>query len=269
MNLSVEPNPNVRLRLVHESDSFVVVDKPFGVATQPGKGNHRSALLNGLFDRYGPRLQNLGESRDFGLLHRLDKEASGLLLVALTKDAYDNLRAQFEKRSLEKRYWALVDGRPAKLAALIRRPIMEVQGREKTARVHSSGLPAATAYRTLASSRDASLLECRIGPGRLHQIRVHLTSIKCPIIGDSRYAPLAVAQRSRRLALHAFLLEFTDPETGERRRAVSPWPNDLKDALRSARLKAPRIPPESSSTGEPTDDISRTEDGQDAGNDDT
>jgi hypothetical protein len=69
--------------------------------------------------------------------------------------------------------------------------------------------------------------------------------------------------------LHAFLLEFTDPETGMRRRAVSPWPNDLKDALRSARLKAPRIPPESSSEGEPTDDISRTEDGQDAGNDDT
>ncbi len=269
VNLSVEPNPNVRLRIVHEGDSFVVVDKPFGVATQPGKGNHRSALLNGLFDRYGPRLQNLGEARDFGLLHRLDKEASGLVLVALTKDAYDHLRAQFEQRSLEKRYWALVDGRPSKPAGVIRRPIMEVQAKEKTARVHSSGLPAATAYRTLASSRDASLLECRIGPGRLHQIRVHLTSIKCPIIGDSRYAPLPVAQRSRRLALHAFLLGFIDPDTGTARKAVSPWPNDLKDALRSARLKAPRTPSESSEGGEPTDDIIRTEQSQSVGDDES
>lgn len=266
MNLSVEPNPNVRFRVVLEGPSWLVVDKPSGVSTQPGKGNHRNALLNGLFAQHGARLQNLGEARDFGLLHRLDKDASGLVLVALTIDAYHALRAQFEARSIEKRYWALVEARPTKPAGVIRRPILEVQGREKTAKIHPTGLPAATAYRTLASSRDASLLECRIGPGRLHQIRVHLASIKCPVLGDARYAPPAAAQRSRRLALHAFLLEFADPETGESRRATSPWPADLKDALRAARLRTPRIDAESSPTSEPSDDISRTEVGQDAGN---
>lgn len=267
MNLSIEPNPNVRFRIVHGSDSFLVVDKPSGVSTQPGKGNQRNALLNGLFDRFGARLQNLGEARDFGLLHRLDKDASGLVLVALTINAYHALRSQFEGRTVEKRYWAIVDARPSKPAGVIRRPILEVNGKEKTAKIHASGLPAATAYRTLASSRDASLLECRIGPGRLHQIRVHLASIKCPILGDSRYAPLPVAQRSKRLALHAFMLEFDDPDTGARRRAVSSFPGDLSDALRSARLRAPNPPTESSEPSEPTDRDSRTEDGQDAGND--
>jgi 23S rRNA pseudouridine1911/1915/1917 synthase len=269
LNLSVEPNPNVRFRIAHEGDSFLVVDKPSGVSTQPGKGTQRNALLNGLFDRYGARLQNLGEARDFGLLHRLDKDASGLVLVALSIDAYHALREQFEKRTLEKRYWAVVDARPVKPAGLIRRPILEVRGKEKTAKIHPTGLPAATAYRTVASSRTGSLLECRIGPGRLHQIRVHLASIKCPILGDSRYSPPVVAQRSRRLALHAFLLEFDDPDTGERRRVVSPFPKDLVDALRAVHLRAPTSPTESSERPEPTDTDSRTEDGQDAGNDDS
>lgn len=267
-NLSIEPNPHVRFRLAHEGASYIVVDKPAGVSTQPGKGTQKTSLLNGLFDRYGPRLQNLGEARDFGLLHRLDKDASGLVLVALTIDAYHALRGQFERRSIEKRYWAVVEGRPSKPAGLIRRPILEVQGREKTAKIHPAGKPAATAYRTLDTSRTASLLECRIGPGRLHQIRVHLASIKCPILGDARYAPPAAAQASRRLALHAFLLEFDDPDPtpsggrpGGPVRVVSPWPGDLQETLRAARLRTPNSAtgaPESTGEGEPVDDRGRT-----------
>ena len=188
------------------------------------------------------------------------------MLVALTIDAYHALRSQFERRTLEKRYWALVDARPTKAAGVIRRPILEVQGREKTAKIHPAGKPAATAYRVLDSSRAASLLECRIGPGRLHQIRVHLASIKCPILGDRRYAPAIIAERARRLALHAFLLGFDDPVTGGRVVATSPWPGALRAALRAANLRAPRPEPGpiSSDSVEPSDEDSRTESGGDA-----
>ncbi|MGP1310804.1 MAG: RluA family pseudouridine synthase, partial [Phycisphaerales bacterium] len=249
----------VRFRVAHEGASFLVVEKPSGVSTQPGKGSGGRTLLNGLFARWGGQLQNLGAARDFGLLHRLDKDASGLVLVALTKDAYDAFRAQFEARTIEKRYWAVVEGRPTKPAGVVRRPILEVQGREKTAKVSTAGLPATTAYRVLDASRTASVLECRIGSGRLHQIRVHLASLKCPILGDRRYAPPAVAQRSQRLALHAFLLEFDDPDTSQRRRIVAPWPKDLASCLREARLRPPSIGGESTGEAEPTDETSRTE----------
>ena len=266
VNLSVEPNPHVPYRLVIEANDYLVVDKPAGVSTQPGKGTLTNSLLNGVFHRFGARLQNLGESRDFGLLHRLDKDASGLVLIALTIDAYHALRGQFERRTMEKRYWALVDARPTKPAGVVRKPILEVQAREKTAKIHPAGKPAATAYRVIDSSRTASLLECRIGPGRLHQIRVHLASIKCPILGDRRYAPPIIAERARRLALHAFLLGFDDPTTGERVVATSPWPNDLRNALRAAKLKTPKadLEPNSTRLVEPTDEESRTESGGDA-----
>src|SRR5437870_3214775 len=109
---SVPPNALVPFTIQYEDDDLLVVEKPAGVVTQPGKGHARDALLNGLFERFGPRLQNLGAARDWGLLHRLDRDTSGLVVVALRPKAYDSLRAAFAARRVKKCYLAIVRGRP-------------------------------------------------------------------------------------------------------------------------------------------------------------
>lgn len=239
MNLSVEPNDRVTFRIAHEDDALVVVEKPTGVPTQPGKGADRNTLLNGLFALHGSRLQNLGRARDFGLLHRLDRSASGLLVVALKPRAYDGLRAAFENRTIGKFYWAIVRGRPNGPSGTIRRPIAEESGEKKTARISPSGKPALTAYRVLQAAEEASLLECRTLTGRLHQVRVHLASISCPIFGDDLYAPRSVAQAWPRLALHAHRLTFAHPISGEKIDVRTKWPKDLSPLLRRLGLSRP------------------------------
>ena len=113
---SVSPNPDVPFEVVREDRHFLVVYKPAGVVTQPGIKHEHDALLNGLFDRYGKKLQNLGKARDYGLLHRLDRPTSGLLLIGLTPEGYDGLRLQFGDREIEKTYLALTHGAPNHLA---------------------------------------------------------------------------------------------------------------------------------------------------------
>ena len=249
--VSVTPNPDVRFRVAMEDYAFLIADKPAGVPTQPGKGHERDTLLNGLFAVYGPRLQNLGAARDFGLLHRLDRMASGLVLVGLTPRGYDTLRAAFAERRIEKRYWAVIFGKPSRQSAVIRGAIVETtdQRGRKVARVVRGRVrgakPAATAYRVLSASDRASLIECRIGSGRLHQIRAHLESIGHPLAGDEIYGEGPARRLAPRLALHACLLAFAHPETGAEVRAVSPWPTDLVGATRRLGLAIPRHAAES------------------------
>ncbi|MFG0285138.1 MAG: RluA family pseudouridine synthase [Phycisphaerales bacterium JB039] len=239
MNLSVEPNERLTYGVAYEDDVLVVVEKPARRATQPGKGHATDTLLNALFARYGAQLQNLGAARDFGLLHRLDREASGLLVVALTAAAYDALRAQFEERTVGKFYWAVTRRAPAKPEGVINRPIAEVTGRMKTAKISPTGKPSVTAYRTLEASDSAALLECRPATGRLHQIRVHLASIGCAILGDTIYAPAAARGVAPRLALHAHRLTFAHPLTGAPVDARCGWPRDLGPLLKRMNLHKP------------------------------
>src|SRR2546430_14979094 len=124
-HFTIEPNDRVTFKVRYEDDDLAVVDKPPGLVTQPGLGHERDTLLNGLFARYGPKLQNLGKARDFGLLHRLDRQASGLLLVGLRPAAYDALRKSFEERTIRKFYWAITKGRPRTESGVIKRPIIE------------------------------------------------------------------------------------------------------------------------------------------------
>ena len=240
-NLSVDPNPRVAFRIAHQDDDLMVVEKPPGLVTQPGKGHMRDTLLNGLFaiEGVGSKLQNLGKARDFGLLHRLDRETSGLLLIGLRPRAYDALREAFATRRIRKFYWAVCAKGPSHDSGVIRRPIVEVQEEQKLARLSSSGKPAVTAYRVLDRSIASALVECRPVTGRLHQIRVHMESIGCPIVGDRVYAPKAVAEASRRLALHAHRLAFTHPVTNEVVDARTAWPPDLRNLLRRLGLKKP------------------------------
>lgn len=242
-NLTVAPNPKIRLRVVHEDDACVVVDKPAGLVTQPGKAHSSDTLLNALFATHGLRLQNLGAARDFGLLHRLDRDASGLVAVALTASAYDHLRSSFAERRVAKRYWAITDGRPSKEAGVIDAPIAEVTGRRKLAAIRADGKEAVTAFKVVSSGPRASLIECRPATGRLHQVRVHLASIGCPILADRDYGPPALRRRAPRLALHNFLLAFESP-AGASVLATSPLPGDLSAVLPQERLRAPKLPRE-------------------------
>lgn len=246
MLLSVEANEHITYGVAYQDDDVIVVEKPPRLATQPGKGHTRDTLLNGLFGRFGPLLQNLGKARDFGLLHRLDKETSGLLVVALKPAAYDKLRDDFANRRIRKFYWAVCSAPPKPPTGVIKLPIVEDfasdenrSGKPRLAHVGRAGKPAITAYRTLDRSDHAALVEARPITGRLHQVRLHLEAIGCPILGDEFYGPRRVKSASPRLALHAHRLAFTHPTTGKVIDARTDWPGDLRRVLKNMQLKRP------------------------------
>jgi 23S rRNA pseudouridine1911/1915/1917 synthase len=258
MSLSVEPNSRVTFGTPYEDDDVVVVEKPTGIAAQPGKGHVDDTLLNGLFARWPNQLQNLGKSRDFGLLHRLDKETSGLLIVALRPAAYDRLRDDFANRRVRKFYWAICSDAPKKPTGVIRMPIIESpkapgpknaragSGSMKLARITraGSGKPAVTAYRTLETSDHACLIEARPVTGRLHQVRLHLEAIGAPILGDTLYGPRRVHGATPRLALHSHRVVFTHPVTGETIDVHTGIPKDFKRMLKNFKLSGRTEPAE-------------------------
>ncbi len=237
--LTIEPNERVTFGIRHEDEHLVVIEKRSGLVSTPGKAHESDSLLNGLFARWGPQLQNIGRSREFGLLHRLDKDTSGLVLVALDARTYDAIVDQFRSRTIGKFYWAVTAKAPNKPEGVIRRPILEVQSGMKTAKIASSGKPALTAYRTIEANDLAALLECRAVTGRLHQLRVHLASIHCPILGDTMYAGKSAQVSSTRLALHARRVVLEHPATGETLDVRSPWPRELRALLKRLRLSRP------------------------------
>lgn len=246
--LTIKPNERVTFRVMHEDDHVAVVSKPPGVVTMPGLGHDDDSLLNGMFAKWGPRLQNLGRARDFGLLHRLDRDTSGLVMVALTPGAYDALRRAFEKREVQKFYWAVCRSAPKRATGVVRKPLEEFQGvmgedtrTRKLCRIGSAGKEALTAFRVLSASRKGALLECRPVTGRLHQVRVHLASLGAAILGDDAYGPSEVRRAAPRLALHAHRLAFTHPITGERIDVKSAWPADLRRLLLRLGLERPDL----------------------------
>ncbi len=240
-DFSVPPNPKVTFKVRHQDEDLIIVDKPARVATQPGLEHEDDSLLSGLFARWGVRLQRLGRARDFGLLHRLDRDTSGLLVVALTPEAYDSMRAAFEERRVRKYYWAIVDGAPAAREGVINKPILETPRGQlrKAARIARSGKPAVTAYRVLSSTPAASVLECRPVTGRLHQVRVHLAAIGCAVLGDAIYGDQRTREASPRLALHAHRIAFEHPRTGRVVDVRSPFPRELRGVLRHFGLPRP------------------------------
>jgi 23S rRNA pseudouridine1911/1915/1917 synthase len=239
--LSITPNPDITFKILHEDDHLLVVEKPSRLVTQPGKGHDTDTLLNGLFARWGKPLQKLGAARDFGLLHRLDRQTSGVLVVALRPEAYDAVRGQFERREVRKFYWAICHKAPKGPNGLINRPILESEPRArevKTAKISSAGKPSLTAWRTLAVSDKAALIEARPLTGRLHQVRVHLDSIGCTVLGDDTYGSPAYVRLSPRLALHSHRIALIHPSTGMELDIHSAFPRDLRPVL--TRLGLPR-----------------------------
>lgn len=237
---SVPPNDRIAYEVVFSDQCILVVNKPAGLATQPGKGRQGDTLLNGLFARYGAALQNVGAQRDWGLVHRLDKGASGLLVIALKPWAHDQLRAEFEARRVEKRYWAIAWGKPKDDAGIIRLRLAEStdpRSGKKISVVSRDGKPAATAYRVVDGGRRASLLECRIGSGRLHQIRAHLSALGHPILGDDIYARGEAREAAPRVMLHAGQLGFIHPESSQPVAFEAEIPSDMRGVMRRFRVR--------------------------------
>lgn len=252
-NLAVRANPNVAVTVAHEDGDLLVVEKAAGVVTQPGKGHAGDSLLNGVFAMreggMGKLLHNLGVRRDFGLLHRLDKDTSGLLVIAKSPNAYDQLRRDFEARRVDKEYLAIVAGIPAPLQGVVQARLKEVEvptgerfSSVKKVVISRQGQEAISAYKVLsqagAGKLPASLVHVAIKTGRLHQIRAHMVFLNCQVLGDSMYAPAEISgaegkvdakkyPKAPRLCLHAGRLGFKHPTGGKWVHFESPLPGDL------------------------------------------
>ena len=235
-----EPQP-LDLAIRFEDEHLIVLDKPAGLVVHPAPGNPDRTLVNALLAHCGDSLAGIGGVRRPGIVHRLDKDTSGLMVVAKSELAHARLAADFAARRIERTYQAAVWGVPASGAGEIDAPIGRSPRNRKTMGVvERGGKPALTRYRVLRRfAATASLLECRLATGRTHQIRVHLNERGHPLIGDRTYGAragqrqlAAVPESARagiaaftRQALHANVIGFSHPATGEpiRLESVLPW----------------------------------------------
>ncbi len=238
---------DIPLNVVFEDDDVIVVDKPAGLVVHPAAGNPDRTLVNALLAHCGASLSGIGGVQRPGIVHRIDKDTSGLIVAAKNDRAHHALAAQFEAHSLERAYYALVWGVPAPREGDIEGAIgRHPKDRKRMTIARTGGKAALTHYRVerVVGSR-ASLVECRLATGRTHQIRVHLTAIGHPLIGDPVYGDrsqrrmrgipdeIAAAVRGfNRQALHAYLIGFRHPSSGETIRLISNIPNEIKDLMR-------------------------------------
>jgi 23S rRNA pseudouridine1911/1915/1917 synthase len=228
--LSAEAIP---LDVVYEDADLLVINKPAGLTVHPAPGHPSGTLVNAVLARV-PDLPGIGGTVRPGIVHRLDKDTSGLLVVAKTDEAHRSLSAQLRTRSVGRTYLAVVRGRLRRDAGVIAAPIGRHPAHRTRLAVVLRGREAVTHYEVLERFQNATLLACRLETGRTHQIRVHLTHTGHPILGDPVYGR-APAPEMRRQALHAARLEFTHPRTGRRITCTAPIPEDMKNLL--ARLR--------------------------------
>ena len=222
-------DPSVDVPVVFDDEQVIVVDKPAGLVVHPGAGQREGTLVHGLLARF-PDLAGVGDAHRPGIVHRLDKGTSGLMVVARTSEALADLTAQLKRRDVERCYLALVLGEVAEGQGVVDAPVGRSARQPTRMAVTSRGRAARTRYEVLERYTDpvpATLLECRLETGRTHQVRVHLAAIGHPVVGDSRYGrgdPLSM----KRPFLHAHELAFDHPADGTRRRFQSPLPADLE-----------------------------------------
>ena len=224
------PDPAVPVAVVHEDAQFVVVDKPAGVVVHPGAGQRSGTLVHGLLNRY-PELAAVGEGGRPGIVHRLDKGTSGLLVVARTPEAYESLVTQMAARSVDRRYLALVWGHVEAGRGLVDAPVGRSAADPTRMAVSARGRAARTRYEVVERFTEPAaltLVECRLETGRTHQVRVHLAAIDHPVVGDARYGRGRRALTMSRPFLHAHRLAFDHPTHGRRCRFESQLPADLE-----------------------------------------
>ncbi|MDQ6697546.1 MAG: RluA family pseudouridine synthase [Actinomycetota bacterium] len=239
------PDPEVEVPIVHVDADLIVIDKPAGLVVHPGAGVQEGTLVNGLLAHF-PDLAGVGDPTRPGIVHRLDKGTSGLMVVARTQDAYAALVHQLSVRSVNRRYLALLWGVPDSAQGLVDAPIGRSLRTPTRMVVSARGKEARTRYEVLESFTDpvvASLVECRLETGRTHQVRVHLAAIGHPVVGDDRYDGARQSLVCPRPFLHAATLGFVHPRSAEHCEFASPLPEDIGRVLadlRSARRQDER-----------------------------
>ena len=239
-----EPTPahnlaqDIPLRVVFEDEHLLVVDKPAGLVVHPAAGNPDGTLVNALLHHCGGSLSGIGGVARPGIVHRIDKDTSGLLVVAKTDVAHEGLARQFSAHSIERRYLALVTGVPKASEGKVDAPLARSStNRKKIAIVEANrGKRAVTYWRRLTVLKEAALVECRLETGRTHQVRVHMASLGHPLVGDPVYGRSGKTHGSllkelgfHRQALHAAELGFIHPVTKSRLSFASAMPPDMQE----------------------------------------
>ena len=231
---------DIPLSIVYEDEYLIVVNKPAGLVVHPAAGNLDGTLVNALLHHCRGQLSGIGGVARPGIVHRIDKDTSGLLVVAKTDAAHEGLARQFADHSIERAYFALVAGHPMPSAGTVRGAIARSSAnRKKMALVEDGrGKHAVTHFKTIELLSGAALVECRLETGRTHQVRVHMSSIGHPLLGDPVYGrtpqrlrPILNQLHFARQALHAAVLGFIHPVTGAKLRFESKLPADMAGLL--------------------------------------
>ena len=238
VNDALLADPSVEIETVYIDEDVIVVEKQPGLVVHPGSGVTGSTMVNGLLARF-PEIAGVGETERPGIVHRLDRGTSGLLMVARNEAALASLSEQLKRRTVERLYRTLVIGHVEADAGVVDAPLGRSPRDAVRRAVVAGGRPARTHYEVVerlgAEESALTLLECRLETGRTHQIRAHLSAIEHPVAGDTTYGGsvdgTALGDALDRPFLHAETLGFDHPITGDRLRFVSPLPSDLAEAL--------------------------------------
>lgn len=236
---------DIALVVVYEDDHLIVVDKPAGLVVHPAAGNPDGTLVNALLHHCAGNLSGIGGVARPGIVHRIDKDTSGLMVSAKTDQAHEGLAKQFQAHSIDRRYRAIVNGRPNPANGSVDAPLgRSTQNRKKIAiQPEGKGKRAVTHYRTLEPLKEAALVECRLETGRTHQVRVHMASLGHALVGDPVYGRTKASHRAilnelgfQRQALHAAHLGFIHPINSEALAFDSEIPPDMQELFRALRV---------------------------------
>ena len=246
-----EPEPadnvpqDIPLTIVFEDEHLLVIDKPAGLVVHPAAGNRDGTLVNALLHHCAGRLSGIGGVARPGIVHRIDKDTSGLLVVAKTDVAHEGLARQFAAHSIDRRYLAIVGGVPRLASGKVDAPLARSSANRKKIAIvaEGRGKRAVTHWRVLEPLREAALVECRLETGRTHQVRVHMASLGHALLGDPVYGNASKTHRKllqdldfHRQALHATELGFTHPVTKGRLSFASPLPSDMQQLFNALRV---------------------------------
>lgn len=229
---------DIALQVVHEDEHLIVVDKPAGLVVHPAAGNLDGTLVNALLHHCAGRLSGIGGVVRPGIVHRIDKDTSGLIVAAKSDTAHEGLARQFAAHSIDRRYKAIVTGQPNPAQGSVDAPIARSPSNRKKMAIVPGGKRAVTHYHMIRPLNRSALIECRLETGRTHQVRVHMASIGHALLGDPVYSKAAPALRAlletvnfRRQALHAARLGFIHPVTSIALSFESEIPADMRELL--------------------------------------
>ncbi len=221
---------NIPLNVDYEDDDIAVIDKPFGMIVHPGAGHTSNTLVNAAAHLW-PRITEVGEPDRPGIVHRLDRDTSGLMVIALNDGAYAKLSEMIRDRKITRIYTALVHGIPEPSEGVVDAPIGRDQHHRTRQAISEAGRPSRTHYRVEYELGELAFLEVRLETGRMHQIRVHMAAVGHPVVGDQTYGKRNNSADLNRQFLHASKLEFDHPISGEPLSFASELPDDLQQAL--------------------------------------